>query len=90
MRKSAAIKQILGRKRNGAEQAKYYENAHLTRLDCMHKCFKYWTDAADGKWHSLVPGFAVKMAKQQFEGFVVRGLLLKSGVVLSETEASVN
>jgi len=35
-----------------------------------------------------VPGYVVKLkAKQQFEGFVVRDLLLKSSVVLAENEA---
>jgi len=55
--------------------------------DGMDKCFKYWIDAVDGKWHSPVPGFAVKLkAKQQFEGFVVRDLMLKSSVVLPANE----
>jgi len=56
--------------------------------DGMDKCLKYWTDAVDGKWHSSLPGFAVKLeARQQFEGFVVRDLLLKSSVVLAENKA---
>ncbi len=56
--------------------------------DGMEKCFKYWTDSADGKWHSPVPDFAVKLkAKQQFEGFVVRDLLFKSSMVLPDHES---